>query len=494
MQILTTRLSHHLALSHLVLAAAFLLTAAIGNHALADDDYPFIGVITADSVFVRSGPADSYYPIGRVNIGDMVKVVGERFGWARVHATGPTFERTEFFGYVIYPKTQPGRFRLDADGKSGRTLGRTDVLAPNLNTNFDPNDSWKPLIRLEADQPVRVLRTTESANNLVHRIALPAEAEVWISARFVRRADARERETWKRHFMSEEEKLAQDAAAQTPATETPQPRPQPPAQQPQPERRADQPRPTEQPRAEQPQSEPPAGQPPLAREERPAPTIERPTERTEPQTETPASETAPEERPAAPAQPRTEPEHEEPPTTADRLAQVTLADLEEAFERLRTEPIETSEVGPLRRMYVDFASRTDDESAKRIAEHRAEQLALWAELQQGRQRLAQLQARSDRTADRARALQVYVDEAGDYTAVGRLAVSTIYDGRRLPRLFRLLDEPTRRTVAYLQPTDDFDLIGMIDQHIGVIGDKEFDGGLRLNLIRPRRVDLLPPQR
>lgn len=460
------------------------LAFACVDCAHADDDASFIGVVTADNVFVRSGPADSYYPIGRVNTGDLVKVTSERFGWGRIPTTGPTFERKEFFGYIIYPKTQPGRFRLAGDGRTGRTLGRTDVLAPNLNTSFDPNDSWKPLIRLEADTTVRVLQTLESANNLVQKISLPDEAEVWVSMRFIERANEQQQAAWKRHFDPEQQKELQAEAVPEAIPETladkhqvePQTeRTDAPAEQPN-EQTAEAKRENEQ------KPDPPV----LAREEQPAPTIEPMDEKPEPE-----PVLVPEPKPQ-PIDPEIEEQAEEP-TIAERLVAASLEDLENAFESLRQEPIETAEVSPLRLMYREFAERAEEEREQRFAEQRAEQLGLWEEIQQNRRRLAQLRSRAALTGERAEAARRAVDDAGDYIAIGRLAVSTIYDGRRLPQLLRLQESGTGRTVAYIQPDTDYDLTSMIGQLIGIIGEKEYDGGLRLNLIRARRVDLLAPR-
>jgi flagellar motor protein MotB len=466
-----------------VAAVCCMLASPFADFAHADDESSFIGVVTADNVFVRSGPADSYYPIGRTKAGDLVKVVGERFGWARIHSNGPTFERKEFFGYIIYPKTQPGRFRLASDGKTGRTLGRTDVLAPNLNTEFNPNDSWKPLIRLEAETDVRVIETLESANNIVQKISLPDEAEVWISMRFIERADEQQLAAWKRHFSPDEETPARPLARD----EQPAPQIQP----------LDQQREQDRQRAERQAEEA------LAAERR---EHEREVERERELAYQREIEGARAAEQAAAARDDDVQEQDEvdesdeiaepadhEPTAGERLAQATLDDLEAAFELLRKEPIETAEVVPLRRMYLDLADRATEERERRFAFQRAEQLEIWSELQQNRQRLARLRSRAELTGERVEAARRAVDEAGDYTAVGRLAVSTIYDGRRLPQLLRLQEPGTGRTVAYVQPSDEYDLFGMIGHLIGVLGERQYDGGLRLNLISPRRVDILAPQ-
>ena len=81
----------------------------------------------------------------------------------------------------------------------------------------------------------------------------------------------------------------------------------------------------------------------------------------------------------------------------------------------------------------------------------------------------------------------------DYVAVGRLDASTIYDGKRLPKLFRLRDLSTGRTVGYLRPSNKVKLPEMLGHLIGIVGEKSYDGGLRLNVLTPRRIDMLEPR-
>ena len=503
------------ALLLMAVAAVIPVTAQPALAAEADRD-GVISVITGNNVYVRSGPADSYYPIGHVQEGQMVKVIGERFNWARIRTTGPLFEGETFFGYIIYPQTQRGRFRLAEDGRSAVTLGRTDVLAPNLNTDFNPNDSWKPLVRLEADQDVTVLETTHTANNLVHKVRLPENAEVWISARYIRPADADERREWDRLVYGEpeeeeEEKEAervaeaerddQDAAddharearadaerederrVEEKPTERAERREDDVADQ---EQRADRPadrvgtsEPREVARADRDDETERA--PVVAREAEEVPEVMDPPAAEEEETEEVDDAEADEEAAAA----------EE--DISERVARATLDDLEAAFRRLREEDIETREVRPLRRMYRQFAEQTDDETAGRFAEGRAEQLQLMIDIQQRRQELREIQQRSERASGRAASARVALDDHADYTAVGRLTTSRIYDGDRLPRLLRLQDPGSGRTVAYIQASEEDDLTVMIGQLIGIVGERVYDGGLRLNLLTPRRVDVLAPR-
>jgi hypothetical protein len=173
--------------------------------------------------------------------------------------------------------------------------------------------------------------------------------------------------------------------------------------------------------------------------------------------------------------------------------QPTLDDLEEALERLTKQPLETAEVAPLRKMYIDLAERTESENTRRYAQTRADQLDLWMDAQLRKQELVRLRERANVVLSDTDQARRAMDLRSEYVAVGRLETSTIFDGSRLPRLLRLQESSTGRTIAYLQPNNDIDLVGMVGQIIGIVGDKNFDPGLRLNIIAPRRIDLLTPQ-
>jgi len=76
-----------------------------------------------------------------------------------------------------------------------------------------------------------------------------------------------------------------------------------------------------------------------------------------------------------------------------------------------------------------------------------------------------------------------------YAAVGQLDASTIYDGKRLPKLLRIRDD-RGYTLAYLEPNDRFDYANMLGHRIGVVGTRSDDGGLRVTLIKVDRIDVL----
>ena len=462
----------------------------------------YVAVVTSDDVYVRAGAGSSYYPFGKLRSGDFVQVVGEKFGWARVRTVGPAFRN--FFGYIKYPKEETGRFRLEDSGQSGVALGVMEILAPNLNTKNDPRDSWKWLIKLSPDDRVKVLESFETEQETVHKVALPSEAEGWISAAYVRPASPQESETFKL-ALEDPTMMGESPAEPLPVQATDRSAPV----------RAGsgevQPASNDAPRAAQrdPRADlPAAGSSRLAartvqNDHPPVPVASDDRDFADPVAD---SETWDDEQ-AEPSTIEQDPldadvqnpddaaTDEEPASTsvAKPSKEPTLDDLEQALERLTKQPLETAEVAPLRKMYLDLSERTDRENTKRYAQARADQLSLWMDAQLRKQELARLREKTSVVLSETDQARHAMDLRSEYVAVGRLETSTIFDGSRLPRLLRLQESSTGRTIAYLQPNNDIDLISMVGQLIGIVGDKSFDPGLRLNIVQPRRIDLLTPQ-
>ncbi len=167
-----------------------------------------------------------------------------------------------------------------------------------------------------------------------------------------------------------------------------------------------------------------------------------------------------------------------------------LDDLEAAYALLLKEPIESAEVGPLRLLYIDLADRsTQSRTIARFARTRAQQLALWSDVQRRRVELDGAIDRARRTTEIAEAARLTLAAMDRYEAVGQLDASTIYDGKRLPKLLRIRDDKGH-TLAYLEPDDRFDYANMLGQRVGVVGTRSNDGGLRVTLIKAERIDVL----
>jgi len=455
--------------------AALSAVSAATSSALAQSAQPELryATVTGDNVYFRSGPADTYYPMGRLQRGDMLVILDERFGWTRVQMRGPAFR--EFFGHIVSPRNEGARFeRISAN--RGRTIGRVDLLAPNLNTNFRPEDSWKRLRLLDNNTELEIRDVSSNEQADVYRVVVPPETEGWINTAFITASTRQAFEQFVSRHTAEtvrqgvEERttappLARDATRIEPAPET--------------ESAAS---------SRAPEGDRPASPlSPVSRDvaipDAPAETIAaRETER--------AAPAADEAQRAEPAKPAKSEETERP-----RTAMEELETLEAAFTKIQALPIEDAEVVPLRDLYQSLV-RTfpESEAVVRFAERRIEQLTLWNRLQERRQRLAALERRLDLNTEDVQAARTAMETAGPYSAVGRLVSSTIFEGERLPRLFRLQDPTSGRTLAYIRPDDAFDLSAMLGQVIGVSGDRSFDPGLRIDLIRPRRIDLLVPGR
>jgi hypothetical protein len=77
-----------------------------------------------------------------------------------------------------------------------------------------------------------------------------------------------------------------------------------------------------------------------------------------------------------------------------------------------------------------------------------------------------------------------------YTAIGVLNASVVYDGERLPRLYRLQDPVSGHTTAYLMEDPELKLSSMLGLVVGVKGGEAFDESLRRNIITPKTVAVL----
>ena len=172
----------------------------------------------------------------------------------------------------------------------------------------------------------------------------------------------------------------------------------------------------------------------------------------------------------------------------------TLDDLEGALKNLQKEPIETAEVGPLRELYMDLARRSAGEARiVRYANGRADQLQVWSDIQKKRAEVDVLRNKAKMSAEEAIAVQQALESSAEYTVVGKVITSTIYDGKNLPQLLRLQDASTGRTVAYLRLDEKYQAANLIGSLVGIVGDKSYDGSLRLNIVEPRRIDILLPE-
>ncbi len=458
-----------------LLAVGITFSLSRTSGAQTSEKFPFLAAVTAEQTQVRAGADSRYYPFGTVRQNDLVQVVAEKAGWARVRAVGPAFDG--FYGYLKFPTTEATRFQLDSTGTAGVTMGATNIYAPNLDEKAEPVRSWKPIAQLPAQSTLTVLKTDTSDLLVVHKVVLPEAAEGWIDMTHLQQASLEQITAWEDAMNGIKPAAGAPpiAVAQSSATE-PVSAP-PPATT---ETVVAAPTPTQRPTDDAP-LDTPTSQETLSDEPNQVLASE-------------LSSSLPIHQAQDTAPSRLGDEHEEDRIAPIDISNLTLEDLESAYARLLREPLASAEVVPLWRLYTAFAR--EHSGSDIVAEHlgtRVEQLQIWSELQQQVVELNQLRRRAKATAQEIDAVAAALERTDGYVAVGRLDASTIYDGKRLPKLLRLRDPGTGRTVGYVRPNLEVKLPEMLGQLIGVVGEKSYDGGLRLNLVTPRRIDILQPR-
>ena len=188
----------------------------------------------------------------------------------------------------------------------------------------------------------------------------------------------------------------------------------------------------------------------------------------------------------------------ESPEVVERPAP-TIEELESAFRALTTQPVEDAEIEPLISEYERLRDSIEDSEENVAWRARVEnRISLLKVRLQVQENLRDLQAATEQADAGAKAIaerMSNLDLTRPYALVGRLAASAIYDGKRLPLMYRLqsVDSGGGRTIAYVVPTPDIDLRGKLGSIVGVEGASRVDQGLKLRIVQPSRVDLLTPR-
>ena len=181
-----------------------------------------------------------------------------------------------------------------------------------------------------------------------------------------------------------------------------------------------------------------------------------------------------------------------------RIPTSELDDLEASFENARSLPrAELDEA--LDELLAEFsrtrAEAEGDESLERALDQRIEWINIRIQTRDQRRRIAEALAQYDANADQtAQAIEQW-QQGRAYQLVGRMVVSSVYTGDRLPLLYRvqgadpITGQP--RTIGYIAPKKDQDLRHMLGRVVGVLGVMRDDAALGLRVVEPERVDLMP---
>jgi hypothetical protein len=213
-----------------------------------------------------------------------------------------------------------------------------------------------------------------------------------------------------------------------------------------------------------------------------------------PVTATPAGGTPTSTVPAGPVvinppENKTEPRVAAAPTKPEDRMVGTYERLQETFETVWKQPVLTSEVGELMAEYqraVDKAAGKPE--LQKQLQARVDALKLRVDFREKFRKQEEARAAIDKTKSHIEEEIAAWEATRVYTMVGELQPSTVYDGKRLPLMYRVVSVGgAPRTLGYLKESKDTDLTKMIGQVIGVIGDATLDRSLKLNIIDPVKV-------
>jgi hypothetical protein len=215
-----------------------------------------------------------------------------------------------------------------------------------------------------------------------------------------------------------------------------------------------------------------------------------PTPTPAPITPTPAPATTP-PAPTPPAPPA----RTLPVLTTANMPQ-SLGELAATFNRVQRQPLMEAELEPAIVQFEAFraqlgASERDRKLAGALQGY-IDALRLRLDVRESTVRAQSLTQTKALTDTELGQQIIALERQRVYNVIGRLVRSTVYDGGRVPLLYRVMSpEPgAARTLGYLLPDERFDLPSKLEQVVGIIGDIRPEPALRTNLIDPRRVDVV----
>ena len=428
-----------------ILVVSSVFTATLASTGLAAQSAPpaagattaapaegWFAVVKGDNTNVRTAASvEGGYPFFKVNEGDLVHVLYERFGWSRIRTDTPIFGKA--FGYVVADS-------IDADGTVGTLTRRAMFSAPNLMQANRPAVSWEGLDpALPAGTKLTLIEripASTAGDPAKWKVGMPATQEAWVNSAWLRKATQEEiAKAMPKPEPEPEVVVAEGDATSEGTTETP------------------------------------------------ATDGGARAEAKDAAEDTGASETT--------TVAETSGNESDDAVTAEEARTARLAALDKAFRTMLKERIESAELEMLQQQFLQFSKDpglSDVERATVLS--RAEVLAIKVEVQDNLARLSQMRERSRIDADNIDATRVAMDARAPYDMMGMLNASVVFSGEgTMPLLFRLQDRSGGQTIAYIRPDDRFDIAAMTGLYVGILGSMSYDETLQLNVISPRRIDL-----
>ena len=146
--------------------------AGIGKAAeAAAPSFPYIAAITGNNVYIRSGPGSDYYPCGRLNKTDRVKVVATKYKiWSQIVPPAGTFSWISKQYVTIDPQ----------DATVGIVTGNA-VRVRAGSADGNPIHSTTEQLKLDKDSKVKLIG---SGQGDYYKIVPPAGAYLWVSTEY----------------------------------------------------------------------------------------------------------------------------------------------------------------------------------------------------------------------------------------------------------------------------------------------------------------------
>jgi len=176
--------------------------------------------------------------------------------------------------------------------------------------------------------------------------------------------------------------------------------------------------------------------------------------------------------------------------------QASLETLNTAFEKVINQPIEEAEFTPLieehERLLDQVITDPNEQSVADFLQSRIDLLKIRMDLQSSIVRMAMLDARAREEAGSVDEQIAKWRSRPEYVVVGRLATSAVYDGKRMPLLYRIqsIDGSVGRTMAYLAPDEALDIRAKLGAIVGIVGQKRTGDTTRAATITATRIDVL----
>ena len=412
---------------------------------------PYAVVVKADGAAMRCSDTGSHYPVRMLRAGEVLRVDGEHGGWLRVEYLQ---------GMLAYVPAKDAK--LDGDGKILRLTQASTLMALNV-SGVRP---WWPL--LDKDLPTgttfadpQAIKATDGTVE-GYAVAAPALARGYVRSEQVRKATA------------DEGKAAGGQAAAPKAASTPATPPTTPA-----------PAPTTTAGADSGKNPlPPVNPPP----DKPM-SLDKSFENAGndgAKKVAVTTTTTPAPAPTKPAQ---------TPEVTKRIADLEL--LRDMFERAIKSDGSEAELATVEKEFnrtIDgLGTSPEDQRLKIELNKRMDALKLKRQVYESRKASQAATLAFDQRVQSIKVAMQEVEKQAVYTIVGTMIPSTVYDGKRgLPLMFRIEspDVTSTRTVGYVVPRGGLDLVSKTGRVVGIVGDSKLDPALGVNIVLPRRVDVL----